>query len=50
MVIVQYLHILKAIGITEFLELGRRTPPIVVVALENDLPAGNLVDPGKIRF
>ena len=35
---------------TELLEFGSSAPPVVVVTLENDLPAGNLIDPGKILF
>ena len=34
----------------ELIELRRRRPPVVVVPLENDLPAGDLVDEGKILF
>ena len=34
----------------EFIELCRRRPPIVVVPLENNFPAGNFVDEGKVLF
>mgnify|MGYP002510232287 CR=1 FL=1 len=42
--------IIKSIGLAKFIELGGCTPPIIVVALENDLSTWDPVDPRKIRF
>ena len=48
-VVIQNKHILKAIFGTEFIELCRGRPPIVMVPLQNDLSAGNGVDKRKVR-
>ena len=49
-VVVQDEHIVPAVRRAELIELCRRGPPVVVVSLEDDLPARNFVDEGKILF
>ena len=49
-VIVQDPLIFKAIGLAEFIELRRRAPPVVMISLQDDLSAGNRMDPSKIRL
>ena len=44
------MHILKTIGFAELVEFCCRGPPIVMVTLKDNFPAGNFVNEGKIRL
>ena len=48
MVVIENELIVKTILCTEFIEFRSRAPPIIVIAFQNDLSAGNLIDPGKV--
>ena len=47
-VVVQDPEIGKALGLAELIEFGGRGPPVVVVALQDDLPARDGVDEGEV--
>ena len=49
-VVVQDEHVVPAVRGAEMIEFCCRRPPVVVVSLENDFPARNFVEEGKVLF